>query len=64
MAKDVVFPSRPLRRQLMVAQQRLRDMQNELETVREQEARERRRRRRKRYRVSVAQLTHNRIMYM
>ena len=53
MAKDAVFPSRVLRRQLVSAQQRLRDMQDELEAVREQEARERKRRKRKRYRVSL-----------
>ena len=52
MAKDVVFPTRPLRRQLTQAQQRLRDMQDELELVKEQEARERRRRKRRRYVVS------------
>lgn len=53
MAKDAVFPSRALQRQLVSAQQRLRDMQDELETMREQEARERRRRKRKRHLVSV-----------
>lgn len=53
MAKDAVCPSRVLRRQLVSAQQRLREMQDELESVREQEALERRRRRRKRYRVSL-----------
>ena len=53
MAKDVVFPTRVLRRQLESAQQRLRVMQDELESVRVEEAREKRRRKRKRYRVSV-----------
>lgn len=52
MAKDVVFPTRPLRRQLTQARQRLRDMQDELELVKEQEARERRRSKRRRYVVS------------
>lgn len=50
-AKDAVFPSRALRRQLTSAQQRLKDMQDELQVVREQEARERRRRKRRRYMV-------------
>ena len=53
MAKDAVFPSRALQRQLTSAQQRLRDMQDELEAMREQEAHERKRRKRKRYLVSV-----------
>ena len=53
-AKDAVFPTRVLRRQLTVAQQRLRDMQGELELVREQEARERKRRKRKRHTVSYS----------
>ena len=53
MAKDVVFPTRPLRRQLTLAQQRLREMQDELELVKEQEARERKRRKRRRYMVSL-----------
>ena len=57
MAKDAVFPARALRRQLISAQQRLRDMQEELETVRQQEARERRRRKRKRYVVSISKHT-------
>ena len=59
MAKDVVFPTRPLRRQLTMAKQRLREMQDELELVKEQEAREKRRRKRKRYMVSVAAIKYN-----
>lgn len=42
--KDIVFPSRVLRRQLNDAEQRLREMEEELNMIREQEIRERKRR--------------------
>ena len=49
--KDVVFPSRVLRRQLDDAEQRLREMEVELSMIRNREIRERKRRRK--LRVSV-----------
>ena len=52
-AKDVVFPSRVLKRQLEDAQQRLRVMEEELQMVKNQELRERKRRK-KTTRVSTS----------
>jgi len=46
--KDVVFPSRVLRRQLDDAEQRLREMEEELNMIRNREIRERKRRRKMR----------------
>ena len=46
-AKDVVFPSRVLKRQLDNAQQRLRDMEEELDLIRAREQQERKRRKKR-----------------
>lgn len=43
-AKDIVFPSRVLKRQLEDAQHRLKEMEEELETIKNKEQRERKRR--------------------
>ena len=50
-AKDFVFPSRVLKRQLEDAQHRLKEMENELETIKSKEQQERKRR--KKARVSL-----------
>ena len=47
-AKDLVFPSRVLKRQLEDAQHRLKEMEEELETIKNQEQRERKRRKKTR----------------
>lgn len=51
-AKDVVFPSRILKRQLEDAQHRLKEMEEELILVKSQEMREKKRR--KKMRVSLS----------
>ena len=48
MAKDLVFPSRVLKRQLEDAQLKLREMEEELETIKNKEQRERKRRKKTR----------------
>ena len=48
LAKDLVFPSRVLKRQLEDAQHRLKEMEEELETIKNQEQRERKRRKKTR----------------
>ena len=45
-AKDIVFPTRAIRRRLYETEEKLRSTQEQLERVKEREARERRRRRR------------------
>ena len=47
-AKDLVFPSRVLKRQLVDAQHRLKEMEEQLETIKNKEMKERKRRRRNR----------------
>ena len=56
-AKDIVFPSRVLKRQLENAQHRLKEMEEELETIKNKEQQERKRR--KKARVGVALLRVN-----
>lgn len=52
--KDVVFPSRVLRRQLDDAEQRLREMEEELNLIRNREIRERKRKRKMRVSSLIA----------
>ena len=53
-AKDIVFPSRVLKRQLENAQHRLKEMEEELETIKNKEQQERKKR--KKVRVNMALL--------
>lgn len=49
-AKDIVFPSRVLKRQLEDAQHRLKEIEEELETIKNKEQHERKRRKKTRVR--------------
>ena len=48
MAKDIVFPSRVLKRQLEDAQKKLREMENQLESIRTREEVEKKKRKKAR----------------